>query len=241
MLCTPSSNEALRGSESASSMPATSSRKARAWKTKPVVMPNAHARRIHRQAAGEVRVVRTDDHATITARSGRALVQHELELRGTLLLPLCGAVVAEDLERQAIRMAGGDTGDLHHTDGVLELGAEAGVVVVLDRLIGVAHCGLPMADDGAEWHRPLRDGSRESAAAHLLHVAAEELDEVRNVAADVGERAGARCSLVPPADRPLRVARVVAPVAAVNVQDATQRAGGDEFAEGSNALAPGGR
>src|SRR5687768_430690 len=35
MLCTPSSNEALRCSESAGSMPATSPRKARAWQTKP--------------------------------------------------------------------------------------------------------------------------------------------------------------------------------------------------------------
>ena len=95
-----------------------------------------------------------------------------------------------------------------------------------------------MADDGAEWHWALRDRGRKSAAAHLLHVAAEELDEVRDVAADVGERAGARRSLVPPAHRPLRVARVVAPVAAVDVQDATQRAGGDEFAEGSNAWRP---
>ena len=135
-------------------------------------------------------------------------------------------------------MAGGDTGDLHHTYGVLELGAEAGVVVVLDRLIGVAHRGLPMADNGAEWHRPLRDGSRESAAAHLLNVAAEELDEIGNVAADVGECARSRCSLVPPTDRPLRVARVVAPVPAVDVQDATQHAGGDELAESSNARRP---
>ncbi len=55
------------------------------------------------------------------------------------------------------------------------------------------------------------------------------------MAADVGERAGARGSLVPPADRALRVARVVAPVPGVDVQDPTQRAGGDQFAEGSDA------
>ncbi len=92
-----------------------------------------------------------------------------------------------------------------------------------------------MADDGAEWHRALGDRGRKSAAAHLLYIPAEELDQVRDVAADVGERAGARGSLVPPADRPLRVARVVAPVPGVDVQNATQRARGDELAEGSNA------
>ena len=135
-------------------------------------------------------------------------------------------------------MAGGDAGDLHNTDAALEPGAEAGVVVVLDCLVGVAHLDLPMADDRAEWYRPLRDGGRESAAAHLLHVPAEELHEVGDMAADVGERAGARGSLVPPADRPLRVARVVAPVPAVDVQDATQRARGDELAEGGDARRP---
>ena len=128
----------------------------------------------------------------ITARAGGTLVQHELELRRTLLLPLRGALVPEDLEREAVRVAGGDAGDLHDTDALLESGAEAGVVVVLDRFVGVAHRGLPMADDSAEWHRALRDRGRESAAAHLLYITAEELDEVRNVAADVGECAGAR-------------------------------------------------
>ena len=95
-----------------------------------------------------------------------------------------------------------------------------------------------MADDNAQWHRSLRDRGRESAAAHLLHVTAEELDEVRDVAADVGECAGAGSALVPPADRSLRVACVVAPVPAVDVQDATQRARADELAESSNARRP---
>src|SRR5215207_5688423 len=95
-----------------------------------------------------------------------------------------------------------------------------------------------MADNGAEWHRPLRDRGRKSATAHLLNVAAEELDEIGDVAADVGECPRSRCSLVPPTDGPLRVARVIAPVPAVDVQDATQDAGGDELVEGSNARRP---
>ena len=95
-----------------------------------------------------------------------------------------------------------------------------------------------MADDSAQWHWSLRDRGRESAAAHLLHLTAEELDEVRNVAADVGERAGAGSALVSPADRCFGVASVVAPVPAVEMQDATQCAGADELAEGSNARRP---
>ena len=92
-------------------------------------------------------------------------------------------------------MAGGDAGDLHHTHGLLQSGAEGGVVVVLDRLVSIAHRGLPVTDDGAEWHRALGYRSRKSAAAHLLYIASEELDEVGDMAADVGERAGARSSL----------------------------------------------
>src|SRR5829696_6269263 len=95
-----------------------------------------------------------------------------------------------------------------------------------------------MADNGAEGYRPLRDGSREPAAAHVLNVATEELDEIGDVAADVGECPRSRGSLVPPTDGPLRVARVVAPVPAVDVQDATQHAGGDELVESSNARRP---
>ncbi len=87
-----------------------------------VVLAKADARCVHRQPAGEVRVVRPDDHPPVTARAGGALVQHELELRGTLLLPLRGAFVAEDLERETVRVAGGDAGDLHDADAVLETG-----------------------------------------------------------------------------------------------------------------------
>jgi hypothetical protein len=115
----------------------------------------------------------------------------------------------------------GDAGDLHHTDTVLQLGAEAGVVVVLDRLIGVADRSLAMADDGAEWYWTLCDCGCESSPAHLLYVSADELDEVGEVTADVGERTRTRRSLVPPTHRPFRVACVVTPVAAVDVQDTT--------------------
>src|SRR5688572_24872437 len=95
-----------------------------------------------------------------------------------------------------------------------------------------------MADNGAEGYRPLRDGSREPAAAHLLNIAAEELDEIGDVAADVSECPRSRGSLVPPTDGPPRVACVVTPVPAVDVQDATQHAGGDELVESSNARRP---
>jgi hypothetical protein len=112
-----------------------------------------------------------------------------MELCRTLLLPLCSAFVTEDLERETIRVAGSDAGDLHDADAALQSGAEAGVVVVLHWLIGVADRGLAMADDGAKWYRAFRDCGCKSAAAHLLYVTAEELDQVGDVAADVGERA----------------------------------------------------
>ena len=89
-------------------------------------------------------------------------------------------------------MAGGHAGDLHDSGTVLELGAEAGVVVVLDRLVLVAHRDLTVTDHGAQRHRPLGDGGGEAAAAHLLDVTAQEFGEVRGVAADVGERARTR-------------------------------------------------
>src|SRR5688500_8083928 len=95
-----------------------------------------------------------------------------------------------------------------------------------------------MADNGAEGYLPLHDGRREPAAAHLLNVAAEELDEIGDMAADVGECPRSRGSLVPPTDGPLRVACVLAPVPAVDVQDAPQDAGGDELVECGNARRP---
>ena len=118
---------------------------------------------------------------------------------------------------------------------MLKLSAEAGVVLVLHRLIGVAYRSLAVTDDGTERDRTLRDRSCESSAAYLLYVSAEELDEVREVTADVGECTGTRSSLVPPTHRPLRIARVVAPVATVDVEDASQRTRGDQFVEGSDA------
>src|SRR5215217_691765 len=203
-----------------------------------IVLANAYTRCIHRQAASEVRVVWTDDHPAIAARISRTFVQHELEFTGAFLLPLRGALVTEDFKCEAVRVAGGDARDLRHADAVLQLGAEAGVVVVLDRLIGIADRSLAMTDDDTKWHRTLRDRGCESSAAYLLYVSAKELDEVREVTADVGERTRTRSALVPPTHRPLRVTRVVAPVAAVDVQDATQSTRGDQFAESSDAWRP---
>ena len=73
----------------------------------------------------------------ITRRKPRApeaaLVEHQLELRRTLLLPGGGAAVTEHLQRQPVGMTRGDPRDLDDPDTVLELGGESGVVVVLDR------------------------------------------------------------------------------------------------------------
>ena len=103
MLWTPSSKEAQRGSESASSRPGHLLQEGAGLVGEAVVLAEAHARRVHRQAAGDVRVVRADDHAAEAAAPGRALVQHQVELRRSLLRPLRGTLVAEDLDGQAVR------------------------------------------------------------------------------------------------------------------------------------------
>src|SRR3954449_10136296 len=63
-----------------------------------IILANAYTRRIHRQTAGEIRVVWTNDHPAVAARTGRTFVQHELEFTGAFLLPLRGALVTENLK-----------------------------------------------------------------------------------------------------------------------------------------------
>ena len=111
----------------------------------------------------------------------------------------------------------------------VERRGEGGDVLVLHRATVVADraLGVPVGD--AERHRPLRDERGERGAADLDDRTADELRQVEQVAADVGERAGAGSAAVAPGDRRGRVQRVVAPVVPVEMHQLAERAGG-EFA-----------
>ena len=199
-----------------------------------LVLAQPDAGGVHRQPAADVGVVGAEDDPPVAPLGRRPLGEHQLELGGPLLLPRRGTPVTEDLEGQPVRVAGGDPGDLHHPHPVVERGAEAGVVVVLHRLVGVADRGPAVTGHRSERSRPLRDGGGEASAAHLADVAAEELGQVGGVAAHVGERPRTRAALVAPAHRALGVAGVVAPVPDVDVQHAAEGSGRDELAQGGD-------
>ena len=148
MLWTPSENEAQRGRESASRDAGDLLQERAGLVGETVILTGTDAGGIHRQTAGHVRVVGSDDHAPVAVGAGgTALVQDQLELRRTLLRPGCGALVPEHLQLESVRMAGGDPGHLDDAGAVGEGGTERGVVVVLDRLVGVADLDLAVPDD----------------------------------------------------------------------------------------------
>ena len=97
----------------------------------------------------------------------------------------------------------------------LEPGGEGRGVLVLHLAHLAADRRGAVPDDRAERQRPLRDLDRHVAAGHRGDRAAQVLALVDDVRADVAERAGAHAALEPPAQRPARVAGVVAPVAGV--------------------------
>ena len=102
---------------------------------------------------------------------------------------------------QAVGVSGGDAGHLEAAGAAFEVCGEGRVVVVVDRLEDVADRGVVVAHDGAERQRALVDDGAEPSAADGLDVAAEELGDVRQVAADVGQRTGAGAALEAPAHR----------------------------------------
>ena len=156
-----------------------------------VVLAEPDARGVHRQATGQVRVLRPEDDLPVTGLRGLALAQEQLDLGRPTLIEAGGAVLAEHLEDQAVGVPGGDPGHLDGTRAVLERRGERGVVVVGDGFEHVADLGVIVAHHGAQRQRALVDHGAELPATDRRHVAAEELGHVGHVAADVGERAGA--------------------------------------------------
>ena len=121
--------------------------------------------------------------------------------------------LAEHLELQACRVAERDARDGEvASSAAREAGGEAGPVVVLDGLALVTHLDVRVPDNGAQRHRPGRDGGGQRRPGDRLDRAEQELGDIGEVAAEVGERAGAGPTAVAPADRRMRVAAVVGPV-----------------------------
>ena len=112
---------------------------------------------------------------------------------------------------------------------------EGRVVVVLHRLAFVADVGAAVARHRAEGERSLGDDGRESAAADGGDVAAEELHEIGDVAAEVGERAGTGGAAKAPTHRRLRVGGVVRPVPGAHVVHLAEYAGLDELVQVGDA------
>src|SRR5699024_7254514 len=148
----------------------------------------------------------------------------------------CGrAVSAEDLDAEAVRMAGGDARDLEGAGAGGEFDAEAGVVVVADGFELVADLGVVVSDDVAERQRAGSDRGVEASARDLLDGTGEEFDGVGQVAADIGQRSAAELALVAPAHRCGGGAGVVRPVPGVDVLDFTERSVVDEVLDRGQA------
>ena len=130
------------------------------------------------------------------------------------------APLGEDLEGQRVGVPVGDPGHREGADRAAgECRGEGGDVLVLHRLPH-SLTGTPPA-----WPTACPSGTGrsftvvEERAADRADRAAEELAEVDQVAADVGQRPATRAAAVAPAHRGVGVGAVVAPVAAVEVHD----------------------
>ena len=154
-----------------------------------IVLTEADAGRVHRQPAGHIGVLGTEDDLAVAVPGG-VVAQEQADLGRPALVERRRAVLAEHLEHQAVRVAGSDPGHLEGAAAVGELDGEGRVVVVLDRLQDVGDRDVVVTHDRAEGQRTRADHRVEPAAAHLPDVTAEELGHVAQVAADVGQRAG---------------------------------------------------
>ena len=160
-----------------------------------------------------------DEDLVVAVEAVVAQLADDGELCRAVHVPLGGSGLGEEVEGEGVGVAGGDPGDRERADGARgEVRRERGYVVVLDRLLDIGELGPRVAVGRAGCEVALLHLGREGGAADLRHRAADELGEVDEVAADVGEGPGARAALVPPRHRRLRAAGVVAPVAAVEVR-----------------------
>src|SRR5207253_8824328 len=111
---------------------------------------------------------------------------------------------------------------------------EDGESLVVPRLVLVTHLDPGVSQRGSQRYRTLGHHRAQCTAADRLDRSTQVLGDVDQVAADVTEGAGTRPAAVPPADRCARVATVVAPVVAVEVQRLAERSGSDLLADGAD-------
>ena len=163
MLWTPSSKLAQRGSEVSLVQACHLLEEGAGLVDETLVLAHPDAGGVHRQSAAEVGVLGTDSDPAEAPAAGRVFVEHQPVLPGPLLRPERRAAVSVHLEDQAVRVAGGDPGDLDDPDRVLEPGGESGVVVILDCFVLIADGRVAMPDDGPERDRPFGDGGGEPA------------------------------------------------------------------------------
>ena len=210
------------GSAGSPSRPATCSRNARAWKTKRSFWPWPTLGEVHRQAAGDVRVVRADAAPagspavgagaapvddSRTRRPGRGRTSPRRSRR-TSRSPARSAGRRDPRGRERRRWRRTRTCAVKVTRSSFSTGSRSSL-----------SSAAAWPDRGAQRQRAARVTNVDSTAPRTdRDRAAQELGQVDQVAADVGERARARAALVAPAHRARRVAAVVAPVVAVEVQ-----------------------
>ena len=119
-----------------------------------VVVAGADTGGVHRQTAGDVGMVDADDDPAVAGRVGGS----DLELPARLTSKARAPRSQNTSNLSVFGWPVGDPGDVEIAGGAIgEANREAGPVVVLDGLEGVADCDLGVADDMAEGQRPLRD------------------------------------------------------------------------------------
>ena len=201
-----------------------------------VVVAGADPGGVHGQAARDVRVVHADDHPPEAVAGTGQPAGGDLELAAAAHVERQRAALAEHLELQRVRVAERDARDGEVAGSAArEARGEAGPVVVLDGLALVTHLDVRVPDNGAQRHRPGRDGGGQRRPGDRLDRAEQELGDIGEVAAQVGERAGAGLAPVAPAHRRLRVTAVVGPVLRADVQRAAEVAGLQLVADGADA------
>ena len=233
MLCSPSENEASRGSPV---HPGDLLEEGPGLEGEQVVLPVADPGEVHRHAAGDVRVVRARPApgGSPFGRAGARRRRSRTRRRGPgrRWPPPCEANSSKPRELARPKAA-------READRV-PVAPDSNVAVKVTRS-SFSTGSVTSLTSAAAWptaapsgEGALGDEGGQHRAPDRLDGAAHELGQVDQVAADVGQGARARSALVAPAHRAPRVDPVVAPVVAVEVQRPADGAGGELLADGAD-------
>ena len=208
-------------------MPAIWSRNGTGLPAEHVGHPVSDTAGIHRQPAADERVLWPDQHPPWATDIAADVIGRDLEFAWTLQVECGRALGCEQFEIEAVGQVVRHARSRVRADrAVLEPRGEADNILVFDGRQLVADGALGVAVRDTKRHRALMDQSGEHRAADFRDRPAHEFRHVDQVAADVGQCAGARPAAVTPRDRRRRVQRVVAPVAAVEMHEFAQCARG---------------